>query len=451
MQFLKKLIPASLLKIIRPYYHGALAKAANYYFDEPSKNMVVIGITGTAGKSTTVQMLAKMLNTDGRKCGFITTVAFSDGSDEVINKHGLSMPGGWLLHKQLKQMLKNGCKYAVVECTSEGLAQNRHKGIDFDYAVFTNLSAAHTEAHGGFENYKAAKARLFQAIGNSQTGMAKKTVIVNLDDEQVNYFLPFKAQQKIGISFLGKTNSLCQKIYQAVKLPQGFSLEGQNFTVNLVGEFNHYNGLLATATANSLGVSLAACAKALEEFKVMRGRMEAVENNRGIKIFVDYGCEPASFTAALKATKALPHKKLIHVFGSTGGHRDSSKRFIFGKTSAEFSDHIIITNDDVYESDAEKITDDIKQGVDQLITRLPSPAGEANVGQGKSAHQRVSYEIILDRRQAIHRALEISQADDLVLITGKGSEQFLVLPGSKRIEWDDVRVAKEELLKISKS
>ena len=250
---------------------------------------------------------------------------------------------------------------------------------------------------------------------------------------------------------LGKTKSLCQKIYQAVKLPQGFSLEGQNFTVNLVGEFNHYNGLLATATANSLGVSLAACAKALEEFKVMRGRMEAVENNRGIKIFVDYGCEPASFTAALKATKALPHKKLIHVFGSTGGHRDSSKRFIFGKTSAEFSDHIIITNDDVYESDAEKITEDIKQGVDQLITRLPSPAGEANVGQGKSANQRVSYEIILDRRQASHRALEISQADDLVLITGKGSEQFLVLPGSKRIEWDDVRVAKEELLKISKS
>lgn len=458
MKFIKKFIPSALLKLVRPYYHGFLAKVANYYFDEPSKNMVVVGITGTAGKSTTVQMLAKMLNyADERgntatrmnaeeehphppvghlppggeggstRCGFITTVAFSDGSNEVINKHGLSMPGGWLLHKQLKQMLQNGCKYAVVECTSEGLAQNRHLGIDFDYAVLTNLSAAHTEAHGGFENYKKAKARLFAAIGNSQTGVAKKTIVVNLDDENSNFFLPFKSQQKIGISFLGKINQLCQKIYQAVNLPQGFSLEGQNFTVNLVGEFNHYNGLLAVAVANSLGVSLPASVTALAEFKVMRGRMEAVENNRGIKIFVDYGCEPASFSAALKAANALPHKKLIHIFGSTGGHRDVSKRFIFGKTSAEFSDHIIITNDDVYDSDAEKIANDIELGI---------KSQELRKGQ---------YEIILDRRQAIHRALEIAQSEDLVLITGKGSEQFLVLPGNKRIQWDEVRVVQEEL------
>ncbi len=445
MQFIKKLIPKFLLQFIRPYYHGALALLANYYFDEPSKNMVVIGVTGTAGKSTTVQMLAWILDNaesrgneetrnhaESKKTGFITTVSFYDGNTEFINKHGLSMPGGWLLHKQLKQMLKNGCKYAVVECTSEGLAQNRHLGIDFDYALFTNLSPAHTEAHGGFENYKAAKSKLFASLGTSQTGVAKKTIVANLDNEFADYFLSFSAQQKFGVSFFGKNNLKCQKTYLATKSSTGFILNNQSFTVHLVGDFNHYNALLAVAAANGLGVGLADCAKALDEFKFMRGRMESVPNNRGMRIFVDYGCEPASFEAASKAAHSLPHQRLIHVFGSTGGHRDTSKRAVFGKVSAEFADYIIITNDDVYDSDPERIISDIEAGIvsSKPFTLNPIP-----------------YEKILDRRHAIHRALSIAEKDDLVLITGKGSEQFLVLPGNKRIVWDEVEIVKEELNK----
>ncbi len=430
MKCIKALIPKIILKALRPWYHGVLALMASYYFGQPSKEMTVIGITGTAGKSTTTQMLTYILNTAGKKCGFITTVSFSDGSREEINKHGLSMPGGVLLQKQLKAMVNNGCKFAVVECTSEGLAQNRHLGIDFDYALFTNLSPAHMQAHNGWENYKAAKGRLFSLLGISQTGVAKKTIVANLDDPEAEYFLAFPSAQKLGISFLKKQNSFCQKIYQAVDQQGGFSLEGEKFKVNLVGSFNHENALLAVATANSLGVSLQTAAKTLAEFKVMRGRMEPVENNLGVKIYVDYGCEPASFLAALKGASTLSPQRLIHVFGSTGGHRDVSKRFIFGDISAKFADHIIITNDDVYESDPEKIAKDIELGIKEA----------------KSSQQlAVIYQIILDRRSAIAKALLIAQKDDLILITGKGSEQFLVLPGNKRISWDDREVVSELL------
>ncbi|MFA5991151.1 MAG: UDP-N-acetylmuramoyl-L-alanyl-D-glutamate--2,6-diaminopimelate ligase [Candidatus Doudnabacteria bacterium] len=432
MNFIKALIPSVILKIVRPWYHGAVALMADYYFDEPSKELTVIGITGTAGKSTTTQMLAKILNTAGKKCGFITTVSFFDGESETINKHGLSMPGGWLLQKQLLAMKKNGCKFAVVECTSEGLAQNRHLGIDFDYAVFTNLSPAHMQAHGGWENYKAAKGKLFKAVGISQTGVAKKTIVANLDDDSAEYFLAFPATQKLGISFTDKTSKICDTVYQAHQTAAGFSLGQSDFVVHLLGEFNKFNGTLAVVTAQSLGVSVADCQKALGEFKSIPGRMEEIQNNQGFRVFVDYGCEPASFTAALKAAFEVSHKKLIHVFGSTGGHRDSEKRFLFGQTSARLADQIIITNDDVYGSDPEKIAQDIESGIKSQ-----------ELWKG-------SYSVILDRREAIRHALSTALAGDLVLITGKGSEQFLVLPGNERIAWDDREVVKQEFKNMGK-
>jgi len=430
MHLLKAFIPEVVLQFARPWYHGAVALVASYYFDQPSKNMTVIGITGTAGKSTTTQMLAKILNFAGKKCGFITTVSFSDGDKEVINKHGLSMPGGWLLQKQLKIMLANGCKFAVVECTSEGLAQNRHLGVDFDYALFTNLSPAHTEAHGGLKNYKKAKGKLFASVGLSQTGVAKKTIVANLDDKEAEFYLAFPAAQKLAVSFFGKASEQCDKVYRASDMPDGFMMEGVNFQISLLGEFNYFNAALATVTAVSLGVDLKICADALMEFKVIPGRMEDIKNDREFRVLVDYGCEPASFTAALKAANQLPHQKLIHVFGSTGGHRDKQKAFEFGKTSAEYADEIIITNDDVYGSDPNKIAREIELGIKSADSRQQTAD---------------SIKIILDRREAIKYALSIARPGDLVLITGKGSEQFLVLPDNNKIDWDDREVVRQEL------
>lgn len=410
---------------------------ANAYFGRPSEKMIIIGITGTAGKSTTAAMLAHILTSAGKKCGYITTVDFFDGNSHFLNKHGLSMPGGLLLQKSLRQMAAAGCKYAVVECTSEGLQQNRHLGINFDAALFTNLSCAHLEAHGSFGNYRKAKSKLFSALGGSvkKSFFGQKVIGVNLDDPTAGFFLSFPANIKFGVSFKNLKVGDVGQIFNAKLVGSDFSgqfeMNGEKFRVNVLGGFNCQNAALAAAAANMLGVDLVQASAALGDFQGVRGRMEQVVNNRGFNIIVDYGCEPASFKAAVEAAAQLPHGRLIHVFGSTGGHRDKSKRFEFGKTSAEYADYIIVTNDDVYESDPEEIARNIELGIRNYELRKPPS------------------EIILDRRSAISRALSVVQKNDIVLVTGKGSEQFLILPGNKRIDWDDVSVVKEELSKLT--
>jgi UDP-N-acetylmuramoyl-L-alanyl-D-glutamate--2,6-diaminopimelate ligase len=450
MPFIKKIIPSWLLKFIRPVYHGVVAFLASIYFGSPSAKMFVIGVTGTAGKSTTAAMLSHILNFaeikqplpnpllkrrgDTFKCGYMTTVNFFDGEKDFINKHGLSMPGGWRLQKQLRQILNNGCKYAIVECTSEGLLQNRHLGINFSGALFTNLSEAHIEAHGSFRAYKEAKGKLFGLINKSiNHQIAKSFIGVNLDDPFADYFLEFDAARKFGVSFKNSISPKAHTSFQGKINETGFELNNQQFEIKLPGDFNRYNALLAVACANILGVTLKTSAEAVSKFIGIRGRMEPVENKLGIKIYVDYGCEPATIRAALKAANEIPHFRLIHVTGTTGGHRDTSKRFKFGKASAQQADITILTNDDVYDSDPNEIIINMETGFNSV-----------------PEEERKSKELIkiLDRRLAIAKALALSKKDDLVLITGKGSEQFLVLPGNKRIEWDEVSVVREEISKL---
>jgi UDP-N-acetylmuramyl-tripeptide synthetase len=435
VDFVKNLIPEALLKAVRPWYHGVLAWDANIYFDRPSERLVAIGITGTAGKSTTAHMLAHILNNSGTKAGYITTVDIFDGQKNYINKHGLSMPNEIALQKSLHTMVINKCKVAIIECTSEGLAQNRHWGINFDAAVITNLSNAHLEAHGGFVPYRAAKAKLFGSLmkGRRKPFFLKKVKGLNLDDPELRYFLKFGTDYSFGISMKDGEPDRVNKVYRGRATSEGLEIQGKHLRLGLPGVFNLQNALMAVASANMLGVSVEAAVGALAGFKNMPGRMEEIKNDKGFKIFVDYGCEPVSIKAALTAVREMPHGRIIHVFGATGGHRDIGKRFIFGQTSAESADVCIITNDDVYDSDPQKIADDIAAGMRQV----------------ESSKLKVkSVETILDRRQSIHRALSIAQPDDVVLITGKGSEQFLVLPGNKRIEWDEREVVREELNKI---
>jgi UDP-N-acetylmuramoyl-L-alanyl-D-glutamate--2,6-diaminopimelate ligase len=439
-EWLKKyVIPKAALKRLRPAYHGMLAELANFYYGQPSKKLVVIGVTGTAGKSTTVQMLAKILNDNGKKAGFLTTVNFYDGFQEHINKHGLSMPGEIKLQKSLRQMVKQGCGYAIIEATSEGMEQNRHIGIQFDAALFTNISPAHIDSHGSFEKYRQAKERLFNALENSKKKVLcpKKIIGVNADDPNAQHFLNYSAEIKFGITLENKKNSLLKYMLTAGNVTTGehleFSVADVKFRISLVGKFNIYNALLAAGCANALGVEMEQCALSLRGFTQIAGRMQEISNSRGIQIFVDYAPEPVAMKNALISLTELPHKRIIHVFGSTGGHRDVSKRFEFGEISAEYADSIIITNDDVYESDPKEIAANIELGIRNY-----------ELGKEKS----VDHTIILDRREAINRALTIAQPGDIVLLTGKGSEQFLVLPGNKRIDWDEREVVREELEKL---
>lgn len=426
---IRKVLPKQLYQKVSPIYHGLMGYFAAIYYGFPAREMTLIGITGTAGKSTTVIMLAHILNQTGCRTGYITTVSSFDGQEETVNQHGLSMPGPWLLQKTLHDFSSRGCKYAVVEATSEGLAQNRHLGISFDAALFTNLTPAHLDSHGGFENYRKAKLRLFQNLKSSGF------LGVNVDDPNYQYFAALPARKKFGISIReDKVAQASIPIIRAEKILVGdelsFEVEGVHFEIKIKGSFNVTNAMLAIGAAQYLGITLQEISHTLQTFGGTRGRMETIPNQRGITIIVDYAPEPAGLEQSLRAAQMIPHKKLIHVFGSTGGHRDVSKRFEFGKISAQFADTIIITNDDVYDSDPEEIANNIKAGVQQ--------AGE---------HQKADVVLtILDRRQALKHALEIAETNDLILVTGKGSEQFLILPENNRILWEDRKVI-EELLK----
>ncbi len=404
---IKRILPVRVLKKIRPIQHGFLAYMAAVRYGFPSKQMIVVGITGTAGKSTTTRFLASILNVAGKKTGYITTVSFFDGDTDHTNEHGMSMPGRFVLQKELAQMRDNGCKYAIVECTSEGLAQNRHKGIDFDIAAITNLAEAHLDSHGGFENYKKAKGRLFTALSKSKRKAVfpQKFIFVNSEDAHKSHYLGYAADQKVEVSYDRAVN------------------------VSIPGDFNKRNALMAISIAEVLGVKDPSIQQqGLDAVNEIPGRMQEIKNNRGFRIFLDYAPEPVAMKNALEALEHISHNKIIHVFGSTGGHRDVAKRFEFGNISAGMADTIIITNDDVYDSDPEKIASDIRAGID------------------RADHKKVENVItILNRREAIKHAVETAQLSDIILITGKGSEQFLVLPGNQRVLWDEKSVIEESL------
>ncbi|HMQ01550.1 MAG TPA: UDP-N-acetylmuramoyl-L-alanyl-D-glutamate--2,6-diaminopimelate ligase [Candidatus Doudnabacteria bacterium] len=426
--FIRQMLPTSLYKALAPLYHGTIAHLANIYFGHPARELSLIGVTGTAGKSTTVIMMAHILNQTGHRTGYITTVSSFDGRTETINEHGLSMPGPWLLQKTLHNFAARGCKFAIIEATSEGLAQNRHLGMKFDAALFTNLTPAHLDSHGGFENYRQAKGRLFRELKSS--GFSG----VNTDDPNFHFFADFPARKKFGVSTRNdKTTQTAMPILRAENIivddELHFEVSKVKFDISLKGSFNITNALLAIGAVEILGVPLKESSAALKNFGTIRGRMEAVPNDRELTIIIDYAPEPAGMEQALRAAQLVPHQRLIHVFGSTGGHRDTAKRFEFGKISAQFADTIIITNDDVYDSEPAAIAADIKAGIEQA-------------GNKKTASEILT---VLDRREAIGQALELAEPQDLILLTGKGSEQFLVLPGNKRIPWDEKKLI-EELL-----
>lgn len=434
---IKKFIPEEALRKIRPFGHGLAARLASIRYGHPSKQLIIIGVTGTAGKSSTVNLLGYILNATGNRCGFITTANYCYGGETYPNKHGLSMPNEFLLQKQLRLMIQRGCKYAILECTSEGLAQNRHFGIDFDVALFTNISPAHIQAHGSFENYRAAKGRMFEALSKSQrkSFFPKKMIGANLDDASSDFFTHFPADAKFGISTKVKSDLLPTYLATETRTEPtiSFSVNNVTFNLGLFGKYNIYNALLAIAAAAELGIPLTSITEVTSAFPGVPGRMEKIPNDKGFTIFVDYAPEPKPMEEGLAALQKLPHDRIIHVFGSTGGHRDIQKRFEFGKITATKSDVVIITNDDVYESNPDEIARDIKEGIEQILPE----------------HRKTKViEKVLDRRAAIKRALEIAQKDDIVVFTGKGSEQFLVLPGNKRIEWDERKIIEETLKQL---
>ncbi len=424
---IKKIVPKWAVK----FYHCILAQAGALIYGYPSRKIIVVGVTGTKGKSTTSYLIAKLLESAGYNVGLTSTIIFKIGKEEWLNDKKMTMPGRFGLQKFLRQMVSAGCKYAVIETSSEGIAQYRHAGIDYDLAVFTNLSPEHIESHGSYDRYRGAKGKLFGALRLGRNKGLPKTAIINLDDAEADYFLKFNVNN-VGFTLNDSYRKEVREIFSAKNIlvtdgGSSFAIGGENFETKLLGRFNVYNLVGAIAACKVLGVGAAVLKKAAAKIDLVPGRMEFINEGQNFQVIVDYAHEPASMKALYGIVREIPHERVIHIFGSTGGGRDKSRRPVLGEIADQNAQIVILTNDDPYEENEEKIVNDIKKGI------VKKKEGE-------------SLFIILDRKKAIEKGIELARKGDIVLITGKGSEQKMAI-GGKMIKWDDREIAREILNK----
>ncbi len=466
---IKKIIPFKIFRVCQPAYHFVLGYLAALYYRFPSRQLLIIGVTGTTGKTTTVYFLSRLLSASGYKAGYTSTAQFNDGQREWLNDKKMTMPGRFFLQKMLRQMVKNGCRVAIVETTSQGIEQFRHRFINYDIILFTNLYPEHIEAHGGFENYKQAKGKLFAHLqrcqlkyldekrkvvlkpsGLRQTELRKikKSIIVNGDDEHASYFLSFPAERKYvytlnkdlrahhlagagGEEVQPRPELLLFEPLFSEAAGSDFYLTGERYHLPILGSYNVFNAVAALAAALSLDITSKELIVALAEIKVLAGKMEKIELGQSFTVLIDYAFEPKALEALYQNLDFLPHERLLHVLGSAGGGRDQSRRPLLGKMAGEKADIVIVTNEDPYDEDPQLIIDQVALGVEHA---------------GKSLGQDL-YKI-LDRRLAIREALRLAQPGDLVLITGKGAEQYICGPRETKEPWDDRQVVREELVNL---
>ncbi|MGB9598340.1 MAG: UDP-N-acetylmuramoyl-L-alanyl-D-glutamate--2,6-diaminopimelate ligase, partial [Minisyncoccales bacterium] len=397
---------------------------SSLFYAFPSKKIKVVGVTGTNGKSTTVFYISKILEEAGYRVAVSCSIFFKIKDEEWQNKLRMTMPGRFFLQSFLKKAVKKGCQYAIIEVTSEGIKQYRHSFIDFNCAIFTNLYPEHIEAHGSFEKYRQAKEKLFEKT--------KTCHILNFDDKEVSHFLKYKAQKKYFYSlnkennyFLGENEKLIQgKILKKTK--KGFFLEvgKERIHLKIPGDFQAYNALAAISFGLDQNIDLKTIKRALEKISFIPGRMEKVIS-QPFEVIVDYAFTPNALEKVYLTLKENLKKKnkMICVLGACGGGRDKWKRPVLGALAQKYCQKVIITNEDPYDEDPWEI---IKQ-----------------VAKGSKEAEK-----ILDRREAIKKALKMAQKNDIVIITGKGSEPSICLEDGKKIPWDDRQVVREEFKKL---
>ena len=419
-EIIKKFIPPFLLDL----YHFILAFFGALIYRFPSRELKVIGVTGTNGKTTVVEMISKIFEGAGYKVALANSIRFKIGEKEWPNTLRMTMPGRFKLQKFLREAVNSGCQYAILEVTSEGIKQYRQKFIKFDVAVFTNLAPEHIEAHGSFEKYREAKGKLFRVTKNIH--------IINIDDKNANYFLKFLAREKFLYQIEDgelKIKFSTQNVCAPLKVPK--------IDLKLLGDFNFYNALAAICVGLSQKIDLRTCKIALEKIKDLPGRMELVIE-KPFKVFVDYAFTPNALEKVYQTLQRTKNKeqrtKMICVLGACGGGRDKWKRPVLGELAAKYCDETIITNEDPYDENPWEIIEQVAGGAFEEIRLNPR----------KSA----SIYKILDRREAIRKSLGLAKPGDIIIITGKGCEPSICLAKGKKISWDDGQVVREEFRKL---
>ena len=391
------------------------ARLSAEFFGNRHRNLKLIAVTGTNGKTTTANMIYTILTLSGKKCGLIGTVKSNICGEETLSS--LSTPDPFEMHSMFSRLYEWGAEYCIVEASSQGISEGRLSGLGFYMTVLTNISRDHLDYHGTMENYIESKKSIFP--------LSDKAVI-NIDDVCCEEFIS-ACRGKVITYSLNKNEA--DYISKSIKLRE----DGSDYAViadyaihriklSVPGDFNILNSLAAIAAARECDVSLEFCAYALKSFGGVKGRMEILSTDTDYKVIIDYAHTPDALKKVLLCLGSFPHNRVITVFGC-GGERDKEKRSMMGNIASQLSDILVITSDNPRGEEPMKIIDDILSGV----------------RKGKK-----TVYIHENRRKAIEYALKIAQKNDIILLAGKGHETYQLL-GEEKIHMDEREIVREIL------
>jgi len=408
---------AALVQV--PDSREALSRVAVRFFNAPFKEMSMVGVTGTNGKTTTAYILESILLGAGHRPGVIGTVSYRYPGH--VQDAPVTTPESLDLMKVLREMANTGVTHAVMEVSSHALDQGRVRACPFGVAIFTNISRDHLDYHGSMESYFRAKAILFTSLGAQGTGETV-TAVINIDDPKGQELMRLTPAR---VMTYGMGEGCDVRAEQVRVSWEGLSArlitpEGEAEVESaLMGEFDIYNIMAAAAGALSLGIHMDSIRSGVKRLKGVPGRLERVRNNRGLAIVVDYAHTPDALLKALRAVRALTNGRVLTVIGC-GGDRDRGKRRPMGRVAGMESDMVFITSDNPRTEDPDLIAAQIEEGVIESGLR--------------------DYTLDLDRERAIQRAVEAARNDDLILIAGKGHETYQII-GTQKKAFDDRVVA----------
>jgi len=398
----------------------ATAKIANNFYNAPSSEMKVIGITGTNGKTTILHMIESILENAGIKTGSIGTINYKIGDKKIpaIN----TTPSAVMVQRFLSEMLKSNIMNCIMEVSSHSLCQHRVDGVLCSEAIFSNLTPEHLDYHNDMEEYFNAKNKLFDML--KEDGMA----ILNIDDEYGRRIAKNVKRDFLTYGINKGGDFLATEIDLSVSGSK-FKVETPNGTLDinspLIGYYNIYNILAAIAFAHKREIDANIIVEAINNFTGAPGRLQKVATRRSdFDVFVDYAHTDDALRNVLTALRKIAKGKLLVVFGC-GGNRDATKRPQMGKTSAELSDYVFVTSDNPRDEEPAKIIDDIVKGIPTESKR---------------------YKILPDRKKAIEASIKMAKKNDIVLIAGKGHEKYQILKDAT-ISFDDCQIAEEVIFK----
>lgn len=403
--------------------HAIEAWAAACWYGFPSNKLTVIGITGTKGKTTTANLVWSVLHHGGFKTGLIGTANIRIDNEERVNTLHMTMPGPWITQKLLKEMATKGCTHVVMEVTSEGLKYYRHVGITFKVAVFTNLSPEHLSSHNNdFELYKKTKGKLFETLRSVPESIS----IINLDTPHGEFYAAFPAAKRITY---GMTDGMVHPTnIQEHDNGVSFVLDEKKYELHILGGFNVANALPALIIGREFGMSDEKIREGLATLALVPGRMERIDMGQPYTVIVDYAHEQLSMNTLLDTARAwrTGDGRIITIVGAEGGGRDPAKREHIGRAAGTKSDYVIVTTTDPYDDDPVMLA--------EAVAHFAEIAGKK---RGETLF------VIIDRREALTEACTMAREGDIILATGMGAQETMIVEGDKALPWNERAIIRD--------